>query len=109
MLVVDPMSCFNCEPLYCRGCLLKIKQAKCPTCNQDKNFSAVNLKLKNMLMDLRLKGCPVSPNCQFANEPMSYQQLTRHLTHECLKVKGYCSFNCGATALYRNEMPSHIE
>ena len=72
-LVFDPMSCYNCEPLYCKGCLIKIKQPKCPTCNMDKNFTTINLKLKNMLMELKLKGCPVSPDCQFYNEPMSYQ------------------------------------
>lgn len=70
-LVYDPMSCLNCEPLYCRSCLLKLKNQRCPTCNQDKNFNTVNLKLKNMLMELSLKGCP-STGCDLANIPMTY-------------------------------------
>ena len=101
------MSCLNCEPLYCRGCLVKLKNEKCPTCNLVKNFNPVNLKLKNMLMELPLKGCPAN-GCDLANIPMTYQALMKHLTLECNKIKGGCSFNCG-TNLFRNEIDRHRE
>ena len=106
-LVFDPMSCLNCEPLYCRGCLLQLKNQKCPTCNQDKNFNPVNLKLKNMLMDLYLKGCP-STGCNLAGTPLTYQALLKHLTSECGYIKGTCSFQCGMN-LTRNEISGHRE
>ena len=73
----------------------------------EKNFSTVNLKLKNMLLELPLKGCP-STCCDKSNIPMNYQSVMKHLTLECNKIKGSCSFGCG-TNLFRNEIDLHRE
>jgi hypothetical protein len=56
----------------------------------DKNFNTAHLKLKNMLMELSLKGCPAE-GCELANNAMTYQAVMKHLTLECKKVKGSCS------------------
>ena len=58
MVVYDPVSCKNCDPLYCRRCILRNLNNKCPTCNQESDFRPANLKLKNMLMKITIDGCP---------------------------------------------------
>jgi hypothetical protein len=33
MIVYDPVNCTNCDPLYCRRCICRNLNNKCPTCN----------------------------------------------------------------------------
>lgn len=101
------MSCLNCEPLYCRSCLVNLKTQTCPTCNLPKNFNPAHLKLKNLLKELLVKGCPAK-DCDRKNIPITYEALTKHLTTECKKIKGKCAKNCGQTLL-RNEIDKHME
>ena len=105
-LVYDPMVCQNCEPLYCRSCLQKYKNKKCPTCNLVTNFNNAPLKLKNILMQLKLKGCPAN-KCNLVNTPMTYEEVIKHLTHQCNQIIGKCDQKCGKKLL-RNEIDNHM-
>ncbi len=88
------MCCQNCEPLYCRSCLVNLKNHKCPTCNLVKNFTTAPLKLKNILMALLLKGCPAN-GCKLNNVEMSYKAVMNHLSNDCNFISGKCEYNCG--------------
>jgi hypothetical protein len=66
---------------------MNLQSQKCPTCNLDKNFNPVNLKLKNILMEVLLKGCPAD-GCDRVDKPMTYEAVIKHLNSECNKIKG---------------------
>ncbi len=53
------------------------------------NFKPVHLKIKNIIMQLLFKGCPLE-GCNLMNTPITYEAVIKHLSHECNKIKVKC-------------------
>ena len=107
MLVYDPVSCENCDPLYCRRCVRHNLNKKCPTCNQESEFRGANLKLKNIMMKITLEGCP-HIKCDKHQAFLTYEQILAHFKEECEEFIMKCPKGC-LLKDKKTEIAKHLE
>ena len=89
-LLYDPVSCAECQDLFCQVCISKINEKSSSNSNLCAHSSQINVDktLKNILNKIKLK-CPRSSHgCK---EILNYEALESHLK-ECPKSLYRCKF-----------------
>jgi len=98
-VVRDPVSCNQCEDLFCFFCMdfCLEKKNKCPHCRDFPfNERKINKNIKNILNEISIK-CPL-----FCGEILKYKNLENHLEICTSRPKFYTCNSCCQTIKVEN-------
>ena len=105
LIIWDPVSCSECDQLYCEKCIDDwIKKSKdCPHCRKIFTKTNLNRYVKNMLYEVKLT-CP-SDECK---KEIKYGDMITHIQKECPHIEVSCPHNCVMKAK-RSDIGDHLE